>query len=711
MVAVLEQRKGSKTAEGTASREAKGRRRGLPMIRNIGIIAHIDAGKTTVSERILYYTGKVYKMGEVHEGNTVMDYMIQEQERGITITSAATTCFWRDHQINLIDTPGHIDFTVEVQRSLRVLDGAIGVFCGVGGVQPQSETVWHQAKKYRVPCLAFVNKLDRIGSDFQWVIRQMRERLAAPAFAMQIPMGREDQFKGMVDLPDMQLLTYDEASLGTKVIRSEIPAELRAEAEKARAILVEAVAERDESVLKAYMENPDVPASLLRAGVRRATLAGTFVPVLGGSALQNKGIQPLLDAVVDFLPSPLDVPAVVGHHPKTQKEVKRESSDLEPLSALAFKIASDPFVGKLAFVRVYSGMLKKGQNIYNPRTHSRERLNRILLLHANHREEVETLYAGEIGGIPGLKQVTTGDTLCAENQPVALERITFPEPVVAMAVEPKTQADRAKLTEALAALAEEDPTFKISTDADTGQTLIKGMGELHLEIIKDRMLREFKVQANAGRPMVAYRETIRTTGRGENRFEREIAGHGQFGHVILELEPRTRGSGNLVEFHVTATKIPNEFRAAIESGIQDGLVTGVVGNYPLTDVLVKVTGGSSHPVDSTEVAFRSAAVMALRDAAGAAQPILLEPIMKLDIITPDEFLGDVLGDINGRRGKIREIEAREAAQIIHADVPLAELFGYATSLRSLTKGRASYTMEPSHFEMVTETLQASLINR
>ena len=711
MVTVVEQSKEQSSVNTTQSREAPGRRRGLSKIRNIGIIAHIDAGKTTTTERMLYYTGRVYKMGEVHDGTATMDWMIQEQERGITITSAATTCFWRDHQINIIDTPGHVDFTVEVERSLRVLDGAIGVFCGVGGVQPQSETVWHQAKKYHVPCLAFVNKMDRMGARFDWVVQQMRERLAAPAVPVHIPWGQEDQFKGVIDLVRMRAFSFDEASLGATMKDQEIPQEHRLPAEQARAALVEAVAEKDEQVLKAYLDNPDVSAELLKQGIRRAVLAGSFVPVTCGSALHNQGIQLLLDAVVDYLPAPVDIPAVQGHHPKTRKDLSREVSDFEPLSALSFKIATDPYVGKLAFVRVYSGVLKKGQNVFNPRTQKRERLGKIVELHANHREEVDSLYAGEIGGIGGMKQITTGDTLCAENQPIALERIEFPEPVIAMAIEPRTQADREKMNDALANLAAEDPTFRISADAETGQTLIKGMGELHLEIIKDRMFREFKVQANAGQPMVAYRETIRASARAEHVFQREIAGRGQYGHVVVEIEPVARGAGNKVEFDVSNDKVPTEFRGAVEEGIRDALITGVVGNYALIDILAKVVGGSSHPVDSTEVAFRSAAVLAVREAVLAAQPILLEPIMKIEIITPEEYLGDVLGDVSGRRGRVKEIEAREAAQIISADVPLAALFGYATSLRSLTKGRASYTMEPHCFEMVPETLQQSLLNR
>ncbi len=711
MVNAVEQSEQQDVSCAEASLEAKGRRRGLSAIRNIGIIAHIDAGKTTTTERVLYYSGRVYKMGEVHEGTAVMDWMAQEQERGITITSAATTCFWKDHQVNIIDTPGHVDFTVEVERSLRVLDGAIGIFCGVGGVQPQSETVWHQAKKYKVPCLAFINKMDRLGARFDDVIRQMRERLAAPAVAIQLPLGQEEQFHGVIDLLSMRALIFDDSTLGAKVAEGDIPKELASDAEQARTSLIEFVAEKDEEVLAAYLDNPDVPVEVLKKGLRRATLSGQLVPVLCGSALRNKGVQPLLDAVVDYLPSPIDVPPVIGHHPKTNKEVMRKVSDFEPMSALAFKIATDPYVGKLTFVRVYSGVLKKGHNVYNPRVQKRERLGRLLQLHANHREEVEELFAGEIGGIAGLKIITTGDTLCVENQPVALERIEFPDPVIAMAIEPKTQADRDKLKDALAALADEDPTFQVATNSDTGQMLIKGMGELHLEIIKDRMFCEFRVDANAGKPMVAYRETVTSVGRGENKFEREIGGHGQYGHVVLEVSPAERGAENSIEFSLSAEKIPTQFRGAIEEGIRDGLLTGVVGNYPLDDVRVNVVDGSFHPVDSTETAFRSAAVLALRDATQAAKPVLLEPIMKLEIITPEVHLGDVLGDVNGRRGKVTEIEAREAAQIIHALVPLAELFGYATQLRSLTKGRASYSMEPCSFEIVPESLQQSLINR
>jgi len=712
MVSVLDNATKQDVAVRPASeREAKERTRPLAAIRNIGIVAHIDAGKTTTTERILYYAGRIYKMGEVHEGTAVMDYMPQEQERGITITSAATTCFWRDHQINIIDTPGHVDFTVEVERSLRVLDGAIFVLCGVGGVQPQSETVWHQAKRYRVPCLAFVNKMDRLGANFERVVHQLRERLAAPAVAVELPWGKEDGYRGVIDLVRMEAILFDSESLGSKISRMPVPDELKEKAQQARAALVETVAEKDEATLEAFLENHEVDAATLASGIRRATVACALVPVSCGAALRNMGVQPLLDGVVDYLPSPLDVPPVKGHHPKDDAVIERETSDFEPLSSLIFKLSTDQFVGKLCFVRIYSGMLKKGANVFNPRTRKRDRIGRILRLHANHREDVELLCAGEIGAVTSLKQVTTGDTLCAENKPIVLERIVFPEPVVSMAIEPKTQADRDGLRSALANMAEEDPTFKVTENPETGQTVISGMGELHLEIIKDRMFRECRVQANAGRPMVAYRETIQAISRHEQVFEREIGGHGHFARIVLELDPAERGSGNSIDFFVPMEKIPAEFRPAVEDGIRDGLVTGVLGNYALVDVRVRVVDGSSHPVDSTELAFRSAAAIALREAARAARPALLEPIMEVEVITPEEHLGDVLGDLNGRRGRVREIEAQEAAQVIHADVPLAEMFGYATSLRSLTRGRASYTMEPCRFDVVPETIQSGILNR
>jgi elongation factor G len=691
--------------------EAAGRGHALATIRNIGIVAHIDAGKTTTTERMLYYTGKVHKMGEVHDGNTVMDWMPQEQERGITITSAATTCFWRNSQINIIDTPGHVDFTAEVERSLRVLDGAVGVFCAVGGVQPQSETVWRQANKYGVPRIAFVNKMDRTGADFERTVAQMRERLRAPAVPIQIPWGREDQFKGMIDLIRMKWLTFDEASLGAKVAAQEIPAEMAASAQKAREALLEAVAESDEALLNAYLDEGDLSEEALRAGIRKATVANRLVPVLCGTSLHNQGIQPLLDAVVDFLPSPLDVPPIQGRHPKTNEEMTRTTGDFEPLCSLAFKVATDPFVGKLIFMRVYSGELKKGANIYNPRTQKRDRIMRLIRLHANQREEIDALFSGEIGAIAGIKGVGTGDTLCTEQKPIVLERIHFPEPVVSMAIEPKTQADKEKMQSALQDLADEDPTFRVGMDPETGQTIIKGMGELHLEILRDRMLREYKVQANAGRPMVAYRETITQAGRAEFTFDRDLGGKRHFAMVGVALEKNERGAGNSVDFQISSDLIPHDFRSVVEEGIHDGLSTGVLGNFPLVDIRVTVVNGQWHPVDSSEIAFRSAASMSLREAAKTSRPALLEPIMALEIVAPEEHLGDVLGDVNMRRGQVKDVAQRDGTRVIEASVPLAELFGYATALRSLTRGRAGYTMEPTRFDVVPEGLSQELMNR
>ncbi len=711
MTAVAERSSETGRTDETRRREAPERCRPLAKVRNIGIVAHIDAGKTTVSERILFYAGRVHRMGEVHEGTAVMDFMPQEKERGITITSAATTCFWRDCQINLIDTPGHVDFTVEVERSLRVLDGAIGVFCAVGRVQPQSETVWRQANRYGVPRIAFVNKMDRIGADFEAVVGEMRDRLGANAVPVQIPWGREESFRGVIDLVTMERVLFDERTLGARCERGPVPPEMAAAAEAARARMLEKLAEADEAVLEAYLEHPDLPAETIRAGIRRAVVSGRMVPVLAGAALRNKGVQPLLDAVVDYLPSPADLPPVAGHHPKTHAIVLREADDSGPTAALVFKLVNDPYVGRLALVRVYSGQLRKGHNIYNPRTRKRDRISRLVLLHADAREEVETLYSGEIGGVVGVKQGSTGDTFCAEHQPVELERIRFPEPVMAMAIEPKSQADREKLNAALEDLAAEDPTCVITTDAETGQTLISGMGELHLEILRDRMLREWKVEANTGKPMVSYRETITGHGRGEHRFEREIGGQRHMAQVVLEVEPGPRGEGNRIEFDVPATRIPAAFRPATEEGIRDGLTTGVLANYNLTDVRVRVVGGAFHEQESTDVAFRTAACLALREAVRAAGPVLLEPIMAMEITVPAEHLGDVIGDLNGRRGQIRDIAARDAAQVIHALVPLAEIFGYSTAIRSLTRGRASYTMEPTRFDIVPEAIQHQLLNQ
>lgn len=694
-----------------ARREAEGRPYSLANIRNIGVIAHIDAGKTTTTERMLYYTGRVHRIGNVDEGTATMDWMVQERERGITIMSAATTCYWRDAQINIIDTPGHVDFTVEVERSLRVLDGVIGVFCGVAGVQPQSETVWRQARKYKVPGIAFVNKMDRMGARFNWVVKNIRERLGLAAWPVQLPLGSESNFRGVLDLVGRRLFTFDESTQGAHVDEGEWPEEMRNEAELARAELIEHVAEHDDVLMNAFLENAEIDAAALRTALRCVTVAGKFVPVLCGTSLRNQGIQPLLDAVVDYLPSPIEVPDVVGHNIKTGAEITRTADDHAPLSALAFKIANDSYVGKLIYARVYSGVLKKGAAIFNPRTRKRERVMRLLRVHANQREDVEQLYSGEIGAIVGLKQVTTGDTLCMEHNPILLERIVFPEPVIAMAVEPKTQGDREKLRDSLQALVDEDPTFLVKTDEETGQTIIGGMGELHLEIIRDRLIREFKVQANVGKPTVAYRETILGAGTASFTFEREIGGHAHFAAVEIKVSPRERGSGNTIVFDVSDDQIPQEFREFVEQGIRDGLITGILANYPLIDVEVVTINGAFHPVDSSEVAFRSAAIMALREAVRAARPTLLEPIMKVEIVTPDEHLGDVIGDVNGRRGRIKEMAAQEGVQIVQAEIPLAELFGYSTGLRSLTRGRASYSMEPARFEPVPQNLQESIVNR
>ena len=711
MTSVVKQQNNRPAGASTSKREADDRGRALSSIRNIGIVAHIDAGKTTTSERILYYSGKVHKIGEVHDGTATMDWMIQEQERGITITSAATTCFWNDHQVNIIDTPGHVDFTVEVERSLRVLDGAVGVFCAVGGVQPQSETVWRQAKKYNVPRLAFVNKMDRIGADFDKVLGELRSKLAAPAIAIQLPLGASDTFHGVIDLIRMRSIIFSEDGYGSKVEYADIPADMAARSEAARAELIEKVAEVDEELLEAYMENTDVSEQALISAIRRATIANHIVPVLCGSSLKNKGVQPLLDAVVAYLPSPIDIQAVKGISPKSESDVFRDASDFEPLTGLVFKMTSDQYVGKLAFVRIYAGQLKKGQNIYNPRTKKRERIGRLLRLHANHREDVDVLYAGEIGGMVGQKLFTTGDTVCSENDPILLENIEFPEPVISMAIEPKTTADKDSLVDALKDMADEDPTFHTSINEETGQTIIHGMGELHLEIIRDRILREYKVRANAGRPMVAYRESVSKTGSGNFTFDREIGNESHYASLSLQVSPKSSGAGNSIEFDVSSSAVPNEVRKAIEEALSDALMTGVLGNFAIIDVAVKVIGGETHPTDSTEMAFRSASVMALRAAVTNSGPVLLEPIMKLEIETPEEHLGDVLGDLSSRRGRVRDIKAGNDLQVVQADVPLAEVFGYSTSLRSLTKGRASYTMEPQAFEPVPASMEDSILNR
>ena len=711
VAAVLTEKRTTKASAGGAQGPSAGDVLRLRAIRNIGIIAHIDAGKTTTTERMLYYTGKLHKIGEVHNGTAVMDWMAQEKERGITITSAATTCFWRDHQVNIIDTPGHVDFTMEVERSLRVLDGAIGVFCGVGGVQPQSETVWHQAERYHVPRVAYVNKMDRPGADFDAVLEGIRTRLGANAMAVQLPWGSEDNFKGVIDLLTMRALTFAESSLGRDVVEGDIPGELAADAERARALLIEQVAEQDEALVEAYLESPDVPADVLRAGLRRTTLAGTVTPVLCGSSLRNKGVQPLLDAVVDLLPSPLDVPAVEGVHPKSGETSQRAAAVSAPTSALVFKLARDEYIGRLAFARVYSGALKKGQSVFNPRLGRRERIMRLVKLHADSRSEVDILLAGEIGAVVGLKESTTGDTLCAENAVLELERIRFPEPVMFMAIEPRSSADRGKLDEALQSLASEDPTCVIREDAQTGQTILSGMGELHLEILKDRMLREYNVDANAGRPMVAYHETVTANGRGAHEFDRDIGGKRQVAGVVLEVAPTERGSGNTVAIAVSTAVVPAMFHAAIRQGIEDAISTGVLARYPLTDVSVRMTAGRFDPEFSTETAFRTAAVLAFRAAVMAAGPEFLEPLMALEIVTPDEHMGDVLGDLNARRGKVRKMAVRGSTQTVRAGVPLAEMFGYSTAIRSLTRGRGSYTMEPEQFDIVPGDVREELLNK
>jgi len=711
MEAVLEQKSDKQGAVKGHSKEAAERLRALAMVRNIGIIAHIDAGKTTTTERILYYSGSVHKIGQVDDGTTVTDWMDQERERGITITSAAVTCLWRDHQVNIIDTPGHVDFTVEVERSLRVLDGAIGVFCGVGGVQPQSETVWRQAERYGVPRIAYVNKMDRLGADFDAVVVAIRKRLGSNAVPVQLPWGKEDGFSGVIDLLELKAIAFDEASMGRQLKDQNIPSELAGLAEKARAALVEKVAEKDESVLESYLKSPDVPAAVLKAGIRRLTVANDMVPVLCGSSLRNKGVQPLMDAVVDFLPSPLEVKPIQGMKPGTTETITREPDDFGLTTALLFKLVNDPYVGQMAFVRVYSGRIKKGQNVYNPRTRKRQRVSRLLRIHADSGTDVEALFSGEIGAVAGLKQVVTGDTLCAENVPVELERIKFPEPVMFIAIEPRSRADRDKLEAALAALSSEDPTCLIRTDPETGQTVLSGMGELHLEVLRERIRREFHVEANTGKPMVAYYETVTHPATGEHDFDREVGGRHQYALVKVEVAPGVRGAGNSVEFDCDRSSIPEEFRSDVEQGLNDGIVTGVLGRYPLTDIKVRVVGGRFDPESSTDVAFRTAAVLAFRDAVTKAGAELLEPIMLLEIITPAECMGDVLGDLNGRRGKVMDMTVQGNMQVVKAGAPLAELFGYSTAIRSLSRGRANYTMEPKQFEIVPAAVREGILNR
>jgi elongation factor G len=708
MEAVLEK---PKMTTPEKSRSSPERQVTLERTRNIGICAHIDAGKTTTTERILYYTGKVYKIGEVHEGTATMDWMEQEQERGITITSAATTCFWREHRVNIIDTPGHVDFTVEVERSLRVLDGAVAVFCAVGGVEPQSETVWRQANKYKVPRIAFVNKMDRTGADFEAAVSQMRERLAANAVPIQLPIGSEAAFKGIVDLVQMKAHIWTGEELGAKFDVGDIPADMAEVSKVAHTKLVEAVADKDDEIMHLFLEGKEISATQLQAGIRRLVIKNELVPVICGAAFKNKGVQPLLDAVVDYLPSPVDIVDVQGTNPDSKQPETRAADDDAPFSALAFKIWTDPYAGRLIFFRTYSGKISKGLTVYNPRNNKRERIGRLLEMHANHRQEIETCYSGDIGALVGLKNVTTGDTICDDDHPILLETITFPEPVISMAIEPNTKADRDKMSTALQRLAEEDPTFRLTSNQETGQTIISGMGELHLDIIKDRMFREFNVGATAGKPQVAYRETVTKPAEGEGKFIRQSGGRGQYGHACITLAPGEPGSGVVVEDEVVGGAIPREFIGAVEDGIIEAAQTGVLGGYPMVDVKVQIVDGTFHEVDSSEIAFKMAGSFAFKDACKKARPIMLEPIMDVEAITPEEHMGDVVGDLNSRRGKISHIESRANSTIIHAHVPLAQMFGYATALRSLSKGRASYSMEPLNFQKVPENILTEILDK
>jgi len=681
----------------------------IERVRNIGIMAHIDAGKTTTTERVLFYTGINYKIGEVHEGTATMDWMVQEQERGITITSAATTCFWRDCRVNIIDTPGHVDFTIEVERSLRVLDGAVAVFCAVGGVEPQSETVWRQADKYRVPRIAFINKMDRVGAEHDRVVEEMREKLKTTPLLLQLPIGAEDKFTGVVDLIEMRALIWDEDRLGANFRVEEVPGDLKEKAIGHRDKLIETLADHDEHLMELYLEGKAPEPEEIRAAIRAATLKLAVTPVLLGSAFRNKGVQPMLDAVVDYLPSPVDLPPVTGKVDGGKTE-ERWPRDDAPFSALAFKIMTDPYSGTLTFMRVYSGQLESGSSVFNSTKGRRERIGRMVKMHANKREEISEVYAGEICAV-GLRDTTTGDTLCDPAHPIILEAIEFPDPVIQIAIEPKTKADQEKLSEALQKLAKEDPSFRVSLNKETAQTLISGMGELHLEIIVDRMLREFKVDANVGKPQVAYRETIRRASEAEGRFVRQTGGHGQFGVVELRIEPMAKGEG--FEF-VDATKggsIPRNFIPSVEDGVKEAMENGVLAGYPMVDIRATLLDGKYHDVDSSEIAFRIAGSMAFKEACDKADPVLLEPVMDVEVVTPQEFMGDVIGDLNSRRGKILNMEGRGGAQVIEARVPLANMFGYATRLRSMTQGRATYTMQFGVYEPVPQNIFLELTAR
>ena len=681
----------------------------LERTRNIGIMAHIDAGKTTTTERILYYTGINYKLGEVHEGTATMDWMVQEQERGITITSAATTCFWRDHRVNIIDTPGHVDFTIEVERSLRVLDGAVAVFCSVGGVEPQTETVWRQADKYGVPRLAFVNKMDRLGADFFRVAQMIQDRLGARPAVIQLPIGAEEKFVGIVDLITMKAIVWEAESLGAKFHEEAIPPDMQAQAEEYREKLLEIAADCDESIMEKYLEGKAIGEAELREAIRNGTLSLKIVPTLCGSAFRNKGVQPMLDAVVEYLPSPLDIPPVKGLEPNSDAVSERAARDDAPFAALAFKIMTDPYVGTLSFFRVYSGSLASGSSIYNSTRGKRERIGRLLKMHANKKEEIKEVYAGDIAAAVGLKTATTGDTLCDEERPIVLESIDFPDPVISIAIEPKSKADQEKLGLSLQKLATEDPSFKVRTDEETGQTIISGMGELHLEIIVDRLLREFNVGANVGKPQVAYKETIRKTVEQQGRFVRQTGGRGQYGDVWIKVEPQPPGTGFEFVDAIKGGSIPREYIPAVEKGVREATENGALAGYPMVDVKVTLFDGSYHEVDSSEIAFKIAGSMAFKEATRKAHPVLLEPIMSVEVVVPEEFMGDVIGDISSRRGKVLGMDTRPAAQAIDARVPLAEMFGYATDLRSMTQGRATYTMQFSHYEPVPTAVAEGII--
>jgi len=681
----------------------------LQKTRNIGIAAHIDAGKTTATERMLFYSGKIHRMGEVHDGAATMDWMEQEQERGITITSAATTCYWRDHPVNIIDTPGHVDFTVEVERSLRVLDGCIAIFCAVGGVQPQSETVWRQADKYRVPRIAFVNKMDRLGADFYRVVERIRERLGANAVPVQLPIGSEASFQGVVDLVHMKALTYPD-DLGTESEVGDVPPDVINRALEYREAMLEALAEVHDDMMEKYLAGERVTAEEIVAAIREGTISGQLVPVLCGAAFKNKGVQPLMDAVVDYLPSPLDVDAVAGINPRSGDVETRDPSDSEPFAALAFKIATDPYVGRITYIRVYSGHVKKGAGVSNATKGARERIGRMLRMHANHREDMNDIHTGDIVAVVGLQDTTTGDTLCDTNKPIVLESIHFPDPVISIAIEPRTKADQEKMGIALAKLASEDPTFKMSTDEETGQTIISGMGELHLEIILDRLFREFKVEANHGRPQVAYKETITGLGSGEGRYVRQTGGHGQYGHCMVEVEPRESGAGFEFLDKTVGGVIPKEFIRAIQAGAHEAMESGALAGYPVVDVRVTLVGGSYHDVDSSEMAFKIAGSMAAKAGMHKAGLILKEPIMAVEVVTPESFLGDVIGDLNARRAQIQGIESGHGGiQVVKTMVPLAEMFGYATAMRSMTQGRASYSMEPARYADVPPAIADELV--